>query len=320
MPEPQLQSVKPPWRTRLQAYGINHLHVFFSSLGRIWRAPFASLLTASVIGISLALPTGFYTLLQNLQQLSGGWDGAARISLYLKANVELNQAEHLARKLRDIPNIEDVKLIGKQAALAEFKLLSGFGDALDALDENPLPSVLVVTPVIDAEHPQAVEKLVETLASKPGVELAQLDLQWVKRLYSIMNLVQRGLLLIAGLLAIAVVLVIGNTIRLDIQSRQSEIKVNKLIGATNAFIRRPFLYTGFWYGLFGGITACLLVVIALGILQSPVQRLAGLYDSTFALLNLGWLNSLIVISGATMLGFLGSWLAVSQHIRKIEPG
>ena len=320
MPEPQLQTVKPQIRTRIQAYGINHLHIFFSSLGRIWRAPFASLLTASVIGIALALPAGFYTLLQNLQQLSGGWDGAARISLYLKIGVEHDRAEQLAQELRMDPGIEHIKLIDKDAALEEFKVLSGFGDALDALDSNPLPSVLIVTPVIDTNNPQTVEVLVEKLANKPDVELAQLDLQWVKRLYSIMNLVQRGLLVIAGMLAIAVILVIGNTIRLDIQNRRSEIEVNKLIGATNAFIRRPFLYTGFWYGLLGGVTACLLVTLALSLLQNPVRRLVGLYDSGFTLLNLGLINGLILISVAVALGYLGSWLAVSQHIRNIEPG
>ncbi|MBN1378154.1 MAG: cell division protein FtsX [Gammaproteobacteria bacterium] len=320
MAEAQQQTGKPQLRTRIQAYGINHLHVFFSSLGRIWRAPFASLMTASVIGIALALPAGFYTLLQNLQQLSGGWDGAARISLYLHNNVSLSQAEKFAKQLNTTPQIEKVRVIDKDAALEEFKALSGFGDALDALDSNPLPMVIVVTPVVDTENPQRVENLVEELANRPEVELVQLDLQWVKRLYTIMNLVQRGLIVIAGMLALAVILVIGNTIRLDIQNRHSEIQVNKLIGATNAFIRRPFLYTGFWYGLFGGLTACVLVVTALSLLQGPAKRLAGLYDSGFRVVNLGFGNSILLIAIAILLGYLGSWLAVGRHLRDIEPG
>jgi cell division transport system permease protein len=320
MSEPQQQTAKPELLTRIQAYGINHLHVFFSSLGRIWRAPFASLMTASVIGIALALPAGFYTLLQNLQQLSGGWDGAARISLYLKDAVELDSARQLAARLDGNPRIEKVHLIDKAAALEEFKALSGFGDALDALDSNPLPIVIVVTPIVDTENPQAVETLVNELTAKPEVELAQLDLQWVKRLYTIMNLVQRGLIIIAGMLGLAVVLVIGNTIRLDIQNRRNEIQVNKLIGATNAFIRRPFLYTGFWYGLFGGLTACILVIMALSMLQGPVKRLVGLYESSFRLLNLGFGNGFLLIMIAIALGYLGSWLAVSRHLRDIEPG
>lgn len=314
------QTARPQLLTRVQAYGINHLHVFFSSLGRICRAPFASLLTASVIGIALALPAGFYTLLQNLQQLSGGWDGAARISLFLKSGVKLEQARQLAQQLNANPHIEKIRVIDRDSALEEFKALSGFGDALNALDSNPLPTVLVVTPVVETDNPQRVESLVESLANQPEVELAQLDLQWVKRLYSIMHLIQRGLLVIAGMLAIAVILVIGNTIRLDIQNRRSEIQVNKLIGATNAFIRRPFLYTGFWYGLFGGIAACLLVISALGMLQGPARRLAGLYESGFTLLNLGFSNAVLLIAIAVALGYLGSWLAVSQHLRNIEPG
>jgi cell division transport system permease protein len=320
MSEPQQQTAKPQLLTRIQAYGINHLHVFFASLGRIWRAPFASLMTASVIGIALALPAGFYTLLQNLQQLSGGWDGAARISLYLKDKVEPDRAEQLAGQLGSDSRIDKVRVIDKEAALAEFKTLSGFGDALDALDSNPLPTVIVVTPVVDTENPQAVETLLEELAGKPDVELAQLDLQWVKRLYTIMNLVQRGLIIIAGMLGLAVVLVIGNTIRLDIQNRRSEIQVNKLIGATNGFIRRPFLYTGFWYGLLGGLTACVLVVTAFSTLQGPARRLAGLYDSGFTLLNLGFGNGTLLVAIAITLGYLGSWLAVGRHLRDIEPG
>lgn len=314
------QTAKPAFKTRLAAYGINHAQVLLSSLGRIWRAPFASLMTVSVIAIALALPAGFYVLLHNAQQVSGGWDGAARISLYLKEGSTEEAVRTLANRLRDHPRVEKVRLINKQDALDEFRALSGFGEALEALDSNPLPDVLVITPVIDPRNPQAVESLLEELKREPQVDSAQLDLQWVKRLYTIMNLVQRGLLVIAAMLALAVILVIGNTIRLDIQSRRSEIQVNKLIGATNAFIRRPFLYTGFWYGLLGGILACLLVGLALGALRGPAQRLAGLYESRFELLSLGFTHSLVLILLAVGLGYIGSWLAVGRHLREIEPG
>lgn len=314
------QNAKPAFKTRLTAYGINHAQVLLSSLGRIWRAPFASLMTISVIGIALALPAGFYVLLNNVQQVSGGWDGSARISLYLKDDVDDSGARALADKLNGHGRIEKVRLISKQDALEEFGSLSGFGEALEALDGNPLPHVIVVTPVIDPAAPQTIEALLEQLEREPQVDSAQLDLQWVKRLYTIMNLVQRGLLVIAAMLALAVVLVIGNTIRLDIQSRRSEIQVNKLIGATDAFIRRPFLYTGFWYGLLGGLLACVLIGVALGALRSPAKRLAGLYESHFELLSLGFSHSLTLILLAIGLGYLGSWLAVGRHLREIEPG
>lgn len=320
MAEPQQKTAKPPVKTRIQAWGINHLHVLLASLGRLCRAPLATAMTVSVIAIALALPAGFYTLMQNIQQLSGGWDGAARISLYIKQDIELSRVETLAHTLEGHPQVDKLRIIDKRQALEEFKNLSGFGGALDALDRNPLPHVIVITPVIDPQNPQTVETLVGELEQRAEVDLAQLDLQWVKRLYTIMDLVQRGLLIVAAMLALAVVLIIGNTIRLDIQNRRSEIQVNKLIGATNAFIRRPFLYTGFWYGLLGGITASILVAFALSLLQGPARRLAGLYESDFQLLNLGFANSAAMILIAVLLGYLGSWMAVGRHIREIEPG
>lgn len=314
------QTAKPKFNTRLQAYAINHLHVFFSSLGKIYRTPFGSLMTIAVLGIALALPAGFYIMLQNIQQLSGGWDGATRISLYMKDEVTLNSTNYLAEQLQQHDKVESVRVIDQDEALNEFKSLSGFGDALDALTHNPLPNVVVVAPKVDSENPNAVESLLSELQQHEEVELAQLDMQWVKRLYTILNLIQRGLIVVASMLALAVILIIGNTIRLDIQNRRTEIEVNKLIGATHAFIRRPFLYTGFWYGLFGGLSASLLVSLALSLLQGPAKRLSGLYGSGFELLKLGFVDTLSLIGIAIILGFLGSWLAVGRHLRNIEPG
>jgi cell division transport system permease protein len=318
--EPVQRTAKPEFGTRLSAYGINHLHVFFSSLGRIWRAPVASLMTVSVLAIALALPAGFYLLLQNAQKISGGWDGVPRISVYLKTDTEAQTVDRLANKLRNWKDITDLRVLHKEQALEEFKTLSGFGAALDALNENPLPPVIVVAPQYDAAEPEKVESLVQQLQALPEADIVQLDLQWVKRLYTIMKLVQRGLYIIAAMLGLAVILIIGNTIRLDIQSRRSEIQVNKLIGATDAFIRRPFLYTGFWYGLFGGMVACTLVGIAFGLLQGPSRRLAGLYDSGFELTALGFTNALSLIAIAIALGYAGAWLAVGRHLKEIEPG
>ncbi len=320
MVEPVQKTARPEFKTRLSAFGINHAQVLLSSLGRIFRNPFAGMMTVSVIAIALALPAGFYVLLQNAQQISAGWDGAARISLYLKSELDKVGAERLADELRILPEVEKLRLIDKAEALREFKALSGFGDALDALDSNPLPTVIVITPVIDTESAQNMEGFLERLRERPEVDLAQLDLQWVKRLYTITRLIQRGLLIIAAMLGLAVILVIGNTIRLDIQNRRVEIEVNKLIGATNAFIRRPFLYTGFWYGFLGGILACILVTVGLGMLRTPVKRLAGLYDSGFELMTLQFTSIITLITLAVVLGWLGSRLAVGRHLREIEPG
>ncbi len=305
--------------TALRIYCLRHLQVFFYSLGVLSRSPFATLMTAAVIGIALALPTGLHVVLKNAQQLSGGWDGAAQISLFLKRSVGDEEAERLAAQIRKLPQVAGVNYISRHEALQEFQRLSGFGDALQALKDNPLPSVLVIRPTAAASTPTATEALLQRLGQYPPVDLAQLDMQWVKRLYVIMELVRRGVVVLAILLALAVLLVVGNTIRLAIQNRRAEIVVMKLIGGTDGFIRRPFLYTGYWYGLFGGLIAWLLVYLSLSILGEPVERLAGLYQSRFELAGLDLASTVMLLAASILLGLAGSWLAVGRHLRDIEP-
>lgn len=307
-------------QTQLQSYFINHLRVFLSSLGRLYQFPGPSAMTIAVIAIALALPAGFYVMLQNAQQLSGGWDGAAKLSLYLKTNTSPAKAQSLAQRLSAHAQIDSLSFISRQDSLAEFRANSGFGEALDSLQINPLPAVITINPIIDEQDPLSVERLKQELSELPEVDIAQLDMQWVKRLIGIMNIVQRALLILACMLGIAVVLVIGNTIRLDIQNRAREIRVQKLIGATNTFIRRPFLYTGFWYGILGGVLAWILVSIGLSLLSGPTQRLAGLYQSEFELSNLSAAAGLLMIFTSVSLGYVGSWLAVGRHLKHIEPG
>ncbi len=300
-------------------YFARHAQVALNSLGRLYRAPLASLMTVAVIGIALALPAGLYLLTGNLQKLGARWDGGANLSLFLQHSVDLDQARALRQRLAGWPEIDTVHLITPEQALAEFREASGFGQTLDLLDENPLPAVLAIRP--DAAHASAhaAAALTERLRALPEVELAQLDLQWVKRLFSIMEIGQRAVHVIAGLLALAVLLIIGNTIRLDIQNRRDEIIIAKLIGATDAFIRRPFLYGGLWYGLIGGALAWLMVEVAIGLLAGPVQRLATLYASQFSLTGLGLLPGLTLLGIAALLGLAGSWLAVRRHLSAIEP-
>ncbi len=311
-------------RGRLTVYLLRHIQVFFYSLGQLWRTPLSTLMTAAVIGIALSLPTGLQVLLNNAQHLSQGWNGAAQISLFLKSGVNARQARALARQLRQRTNVTNVQYISKAEALAEFKRLSGFGAALTALDSNPLPAVLVIHPTLSSSPSSttgihSTRALLARLRRLPQVDIAQLDMRWVKRLYAILDIVHRGVLLLATLLALAVVLIVGNTIRLAIQSRREEIVVIKLIGGTDAFIRRPFLYTGFWYGLFGGMIAYVLIALALLTLDEPVRQLAGLYGSGFQLHALGAGASMTLLSGSILLGLLGSWIAVGRHLRAIEP-
>ncbi|MEN8108268.1 MAG: permease-like cell division protein FtsX [Pseudomonadota bacterium] len=296
-----------------------HAQVSLASLGRMSRNRVASLMTAAVIGIALALPAGLYVLLDNLQRLSGSWDGQAGLSVFLQQDVSAKMAGRLADTLADWPAVKTVTLVTPAAALAEFSQHAGLADVLDSLEENPLPTVLLVTPADTHATPAAASALQQRLQDLPETELAQLDLQWVQRLTSMLEIARRGVLVISSLLALAVLLVVGNTIRLEIQNRHDEIVVTKLIGATDGFIRRPFLYSGIWYGVFGAIIAWLLVETGFLILAEPVQRLAGLYQSHFSLETLPFTLLLVLLAGGILLGLLGSWLAVGRHLDAIEP-
>lgn len=276
-------------------------------------------MTVAVIAIALALPSGLFVLLKNLQIVAGGWDRSAQISLFLKTGTSSQRMHTLAGRLRQRGDIAEVETIAAEQALAEFRAASGFGEALEVLKTNPLPPVIVVIPALARQQPAQVAALVETLAALPEVDQARLDMQWLQRLYALMDMGRRATLAIAAMLGLAVLLVVGNTIRLDIQNRREEIEVTTLVGATNAFIRRPFLYRGFWYGLFGGVLAWLMVRAALMLLNGPAEQLAGLYGSGFELLGLGGAGSLLLLTLAAGLGLLGSWVAVSRHLGKIEP-
>ncbi len=310
------------WLPRLQhprIYLQRHAQVALDSLGRMYRNPLPSLMTAAVIGIALALPSSLYLLLDNLHRMSGSWDGQASLSVFLKEKVPAAQRDALAGRIRAWEEVASLQVITPEQALDEFSTHSGFSTALEALDENPLPAVLVVVPQTAHTGPAAAEALQKKIKLLPEVELAQLDLAWVQRLNAMIEIARRGILLISALLALAVLLVIGNTIRLEIQNRHDEIVVTKLIGATNPFVRRPFLYSGLWYGLLGALLAWLLVSAGFWLLAEPVAALAGLYQSDFTLQTLPLVTLGVLLACGTLLGLLGSWLAVGRHLSAIEP-
>lgn len=288
-------------------------------MGRLVRAPFSSLMTMCVIGIALALPAGLHLMLGNVQALGSNWDGAATISVYMDETVNDAQTAELAKTLRLESGISDVTVIARQQALEEFRELSGFAQILSTLEENPLPAVVVVKPDDDRTDPQQAQALADKLTSMEGVEFAQLDLQWVARFHAITKIADRVVWVVASLLGLAVILIIVNTIRLEIQNRHAEIEISKLIGATDNFIRRPFLYTGAWYGLFGGLVSWLLVALSLWLLDAPVARLAGLYQSNFKLSGMDFSTFFLLIGCGLLLGLAGSWLAVGRHLHSIEP-
>ncbi|MHB8535288.1 MAG: permease-like cell division protein FtsX, partial [Sulfuricaulis sp.] len=260
----------------IKNYLMRHAQVFFFSLGQLTRTPVATFLTVAVIGITLALPACLYVGIVNVQRLANGWQDNGRISLFLKQDLTAAASEKLADKIRRLSGVAWVDYISRDAALAEFKKLSGFGDALNALDRNPLPAVLVVHPTDKHADPDKLQALLKELRGYKEVDIAQIDLEWVRRLHAMLNLAQQAVLILAAGLAIAVLLIIGNTIRLAVLNRREEIEVTKLIGGTNAFIRRPFLYSGTLQGLLGAIFAWLLVGIALLLLSDPIRSVAGL--------------------------------------------
>ena len=304
---------------RLVNYLLRHAQVFFYSLGQIASTPFASLLTIAVIGITLALPVGLYLILTNLERMSGGWEGPGQISLFLRRDTKEAATIRLQKTIQNLPSVSKVEYIPPDAALAEFKRLSGFGEALSALNRNPLPPVLLVYPSAKQIQPDTLEELRHKLEVFDEVELAQLDLEWVKRLQALLALARRAVILLTALLGLAVVLIIGNTIRLAVISRREEVSIIKLVGGTNAFIRRPFLYAGLQQGALGALIAVCLVQSTFLLLAEPVAHLANLYGSSFRLmgLTLSTAGGLLITGG--ILGWIGSRIAVSRHLRAADP-
>lgn len=302
---------------RLKHYLALHAQNLLGTLGRMARQPVGSLMTIVVIAIALALPTGLRVLLNNAQILSGSWDGAIDFTVYLKLDVDTARAEELTRDVQAREDVTQTVFISRSEALAEFRAYSGFGEALDVLHENPLPHALIVRPA--SGDKADVEALAGALALMPETDFVQLDTAWVERLNGILDLARRVVDMATILLSLAVVLVIGNTIRLEINNRREEIQVVKLVGGSDGFIRRPFLYMGFFYGLAGAAMAALTVTLSLSLLASPTHALAQLYGSSFNLAGLTWLQTLLLLGSGALLGWAGAGVAAARHLRAIEP-
>jgi len=303
----------------IAAYFSRHAQVLVGSLGRLAQQPLAAGMTMAVIGVALALPLLLNVFLQNARIASGNLNDAFDLSVYLDKKAAAGRAQALAKQLALRGDVAAVRVISADDALASFRSNSGFGKALDVLKDNPLPDTLVVTPTLDAGTPQGTENLRVAIAAMPDVQIVQLDTGWIKRLQAILEVIRHVVMLTAALLGVGVVLIVSNTIRLDILNRRAEIEVMKLVGASDGFTRRPFLYSGLWYGVGGGILALLLVWCGTLFLEEPVENLALLYGSSFRLEGLRWVSMLEVLGAAGTLAWAGSWLAVRRHIRAIDP-
>ena len=289
------------------------------SLGELWRTPVASLMTIAVLGLSLTLPTTLYVVVKNVQKVSSGFDNAAEISLYLNHDASDRESSALIKRLSLYKEVQSVQFISKQDALEEFKVASGFGEALNYLDENPLPSVVLVTPNKQFTKPEAARELLEKLEQERDVDFGKLDIEWLERLNALLSLLRESVITIAFLLLTSVVLIVGNTIRLSIMDKKQEIQLMKLVGATNHFIQTPFLWTGIWYGIVGGFIAFLAVVMMLLWLDNAVAQVVGVYNADFQLQGLNFSEFLVLLGLAISLGLFGSFLSVKRYIDAIEP-
>ena len=295
-----------------------HWFTLTGTLQRLLRDPVSTLFTVLVIGIALSLPTGLYLLLQNVGQVAGNLATTPQITLFLALDADKHNIAALQSRLKQRTEIADIRFIPRAEALREIKQSAGLGEVVESLQHNPLPDALVLN--LTNINPTAVEKLRAELSQLPKVAHVQLDSAWIKRLDALLKFSRQAALILAVLLSFALVAITGNTIRLQILTRREEIEVSKLIGATDPFIRRPFLYFGAVQGLAGGIAAWAIVSLSTYLLNRHVTELATLYNvADYHLSGLGVADGLSLLLFSTGLGWLGGFLSVGRHLRLIEP-
>ncbi|WP_417330126.1 permease-like cell division protein FtsX [Halomonas cupida] len=300
-----------------QAWSRHHRAMCSDSLRRLVKQPVGSLLTMLAIAIALVLPSALWLTLDSARLVSAELDASATLTAYLESRVDEGEAGRIQQALEAQPDIAATRLITASEGMEEFQQALGLEDALARLDTNPLPATVVITPTDPL--PEKMRALAERLGEMSGVEEVRLDLAWVERLRQLTEVGRRVTFALAVLFGLGVLLVVGNTIRLAVENRRKEIEVVTLIGATHAFVRRPFLYSGAWYGMGGGLIALLLLTLGSDWLATPVAALAESYGAHYTLPNLGLVGSTTLLSCSTILGWLGAWIAVSRHLAGIKP-
>lgn len=313
------QNTNVPFSQKIVMHIISHFRQALASIGDLIRTPVATAMTVAVLGLSITLPTTLYILVKNFDKVRADTQQAAEISVFIRQDVSIADIQQLQRRLSTWPEIEEVAFVSAEDALLEFRQHSGFGDALGYLDNNPLPNVMLVYPVEKHSSPTAAEILLEKLLQEREVELGKLDIEWLKRLHAILASANELVTMIALLLFVSVILIVGNTIRLDIFNKRSEILVMKLVGATDSFIQRPFLYTGMWYGILGAVMSWITVALLLWWMDNSIAEILSLYRQEFDLqgLDFGAMMSMLFLSIA--MGLLGSAISVKRYVAQIEP-
>ncbi|MEH6442409.1 MAG: permease-like cell division protein FtsX [Oceanospirillaceae bacterium] len=323
----KLKSPQPPLRGAMQhkvsaedkrrRWLQHHQEVAKDCLRQLLGSPVSTFMTVLVLAVALALPSFLFTSLSNITKLTDSWESENKISLYLKLELTESEIDSFVQRLLLRNDLVAIDLIDSEQGLLEFKEFSGFSQVLDSLSENPLPAVISVLAKDNSEAGLAT--LQQQLLAMAPVDEALLDLGWLKRFKGFLLVIQRVVITLSILLAFAVLLIIGNTIRLNVENSRDEILVSKLMGATNAWVRRPFLYTGIFYGVVATAVAWLIIELALMTMQTPVLQLAQLYQTRFQLTGLGALGSCILLIIGVSLGWLAALLSVNKFLNKLEP-
>jgi len=309
-------------RRKNRAWLRRHSYSFFSSLGVLFRHPVGTLMTVLVLGIAMFLPLGLYITLTNLEGMNLHQDEWSAITVYFKPGTTQDEVARVAQELDKQVHPEAVLIISPADGMTEFREASGFGESLKMLEENPLPWVMQVSPQPGStkQVEQRVAELTVLLESFESVELSQFDYKWLQRLGRMMELGSAAVAVLILLFGLAVVVIVANTIRLDVASHAEEIEILALVGAGNAFIRQPFLYTGLWYGLIGSLLAVVLLALTMLYLGRPLGLLLETYGTTFSLRGLGVSNTMWVILGGGFLGWLGAWISVQRYLWRLRVG
>ena len=302
---------------RLRSWIAHHRRVCLSTISDLLKNLMSSLLTWLVIGIALALPSILFIILSSVAQIGAGWGGNPSVSVYLQTDLEEKAGKSLANEIVDSNYVENVRFVSRDVALKDFQERSGLRDVLSSLNRNPLPHVIEVNLV--SSDPLVLSDLKSLWLRDNRIAKVVIDLAWLERLNALLIFVERLVWILALILGLGVILIIGNTIRLAIENRRQEIEVTKLFGATDSFVRRPFLYLGFWFGVGGALIAMILLQLSLVMLSDPIETLAQSYREDFALLGLGANGFLLLLGAGAIMGIVGAAVAVSRHLKVSEP-
>jgi cell division transport system permease protein len=306
-------------RRKSRAWGRRQLYSFFSSLGTLWSQRLGTFMTVMVLGIAMALPLGLFVTVKNLGALDLQQEDWGTITVFLKSDATEDLALSFLQRISE-KSEASAKAVSPGEGMDEFREASGFGQVIDLFDENPLPWVLLVTPqpAKGEKLDEVVAGLADWLGQQDEVDIVQVDHKWLQRLAGLLDLGHAFVTVLTFMFSLAVVVVVANTIRLDVAGRSEEIQVLSLVGAGNSFIRQPFLYSGFWYGLLGSLLALLLLNLSMYYLKYPLERLLASYGNAFTVKSLGAVDSLLVLLTGSFLGLSGAWVSVQRYLRQLR--